>query len=194
MQSLLPANGENTQSAQNATTLNTALFQQIAAGDKEAFHMLYQETSKSVYVFLLSIVQNREDAEDLLQETFIRVRLHADQYEDQGKPLAWIFTIARNLALMRLRNLKRSSYQDFDTLQVAVDFSGIKDAEDRMVLTSAFEVLAEEERTIVLLHAASGFKHREISELLNKPLATVLSKYRRAIKKLQDELTKNGKE
>ena len=56
MQSLLPANGENTQSAQNATTLNTALFQQIAAGDKEAFHMLYQETSKSVYVFLLSIV------------------------------------------------------------------------------------------------------------------------------------------
>ena len=95
---------------------------------------------------------------------------------------------------MRLRNLKRSSYQDFDTLQVAVDFSGIKDAEDHMVLTSAFEVLAEEERTIVLLHAASGFKHREISELLNKPLATVLSKYRRAIKKLQDELTKNGKE
>ena len=194
MQSLLPGNGENTQSVPHAATLNTALFQQIASGDKEAFRMLYQETSKSVYVFLLSIVRNREDAEDLLLETFIRVRLHADQYEDQGKPLAWIFTIARNLALMRLRDLKKSSYQDFDTLQVAMDFSGINDAEDRMVLTSAFEVLGEEERIIVLLHAAEGFKHREIAQLLNKPLATVLSKYRRAIKKLQHELIKNGKE
>lgn len=191
MQSLLPGNGETTQSAQNAAALNTALFRHIAAGDKEAFQFLYKETYKSVYVFLLSIVQNREDAEDLLQETYIRVRLHADQYEEQGKPLAWIFTIARNLALMRLRDLKRFCCQDVASLQVSVQFSGIEDAEDRMVLISAFQVLAEEERTIVLLHAASGFKHREIAQILDKPLATVLSKYRRAIKKLQHELIKN---
>ena len=194
MQSLLPENGETRQSVDYATTIDTALFQRIASGDKEAFQLLYKETFQSVYVFLLSIVRNKEDAEDLLQETYIRVRLHADQYEDQGKPLAWIFTIARNLALMRLRNLKKASYQDFDTLQVAVDFSDITHAEDRIVLTSAFQVLGEEERTIVLLHAVSGFKHREIAQFLNKPLATVLSKYRRAIKKLQHELIKNGKE
>lgn len=191
MQSLLPGNGETAQSAQDVITLNTALFRNIAAGDKEAFQFLYKETSKSVYVFLLSIVQNREDAEDLLQETYIRVRLHADQYEEQGKPLAWIFTIAKNLALMRLRDLKRFGYQDFDALQVSVQFSGIENAEDRMVLIRAFQVLPEEERTIVLLHAASGFKHREIAQLLDKPLATILSKYRRAIKKLQHELKKN---
>lgn len=194
MQSLLPGNGETTQSTEQIIKVDTALFQRIADGNKEAFQFLYQETSQSVYVFLLSIVRNREDAEDLLQETFIRVRLHADRYEDQGKPLAWIFTIARNLALMRLRDLKKSSYQDFDTLQVSVDFSDINHAEDRMVLISAFQVLAEEERTIVLLHAVNGFKHREIAQLLDKPLATVLSKYRRAIKKLQHELMKNGKE
>ncbi len=194
MQSLLPGNGETTQSTEQIIEVDTALFQRIADGNKEAFQFLYQETSQSVYVFLLSIVRNREDAEDLLQETYIRVRLHADRYEDQGKPLAWIFTIARNLALMRLRDLKKSSYQDFDTLQVSVDFSDINHAEDRMVLISAFQVLAEEERTIVLLHAVNGFKHREIAQLLDKPLATVLSKYRRAIKKLQHELMKNGKE
>jgi len=107
MQSLLPDNGETTQSTQNAVTLDAALFQHIADGDKDAFQFLYKETSKSIYAFLLSIVQNREDAEDLLQETYIRIRLHADQYEDQGKPLAWMFTIARNLALMRLRDLKK---------------------------------------------------------------------------------------
>lgn len=191
MQSLLPDNGETTQSAQNAVTLDAALFQHIADGDKDAFQFLYKETSKSIYAFLLSIVQNREDAEDLLQETYIRIRLHADQYEDQGKPLAWMFTIARNLALMRLRDLKKSSYQDFETLQVPVDFTDINHAEDRMVLAAAFHVLTEEERTIVLLHAVSGFKHREIAQFLSKPLATVLSKYRRAIKKMQHELMKN---
>jgi len=53
-----------------------------------------------------------------------------------------------------------------------------------MVLAAAFHVLTEEERTIVLLHAVSGFKHREIAQFLSKPLATVLSKYRRAIKKI----------
>lgn len=193
MESLLPGNEEVMQSGQHPTTINTALFQNIVAGDKEAFHFLYQETFQSVYVFLLSIVQNKEDAEDILQETYIRVRLHADKYEDQGKPLAWIFTIARNLALMRLRDKKKSSYQDFDTLQIAIAHSDIEHAEDRMVLTSAFRVLTEEERTIVLLHAASGFKHREIAQLFNKPLATVLSKYRRAIKKLQQEMSRNGK-
>lgn len=194
MQSLLPDNGEEEQAVETANTANGALFQRIATGDKEAFRLLYEETSQSVYVFLLSIVRNREDAEDLLQETYIRVRLYADQYKDQGKPLAWIFTIARNLALMRLRELKKSSYQDFDELQVGADFSDINHVEDRIVLTSAFRVLREEERTIVLLHAVNGFKHREIAQLLNKPLATVLSKYRRAIKKLQHELMKNGKE
>lgn len=190
MQGLLLDNGETAQSTQCAATLDTALFQHIAAGDKEAFQFLYKETYKSIYTFLLSIVKNREEAEDLLQETYIRIRLHADQYKDQGKPLAWMFTIARNLAWMRLRDLKKSSYQDFETLQVPVDFSDINHAEDRMVLAVAFQVLTEEERTIVLLHAVSGFKHREIAQFLNKPLATVLSKYRRAIKKMQHELMK----
>lgn len=174
--------------------LNEALFQKISNGDKEAFRTLYLQTYRSVYGFLLSIVQNQEDAEDLLQETYIRVRLHADRYSDQGKPLAWIFTIARNLALMRLRENKRASYEDFDTLQICMDFHGIDNAEDRMVLETAFRILDQEERTIVLLHAVTGMKHREISELLSKPLATILSKYRRAIKKLQKELAKNGKE
>lgn len=180
--------------SESISLLDAVLFQQIADGNKDAFHRLYLETYKSIYAYLLSIVQNKEEAEDLLQETYIRVRLHASQYKDQGKPLAWMFTIARNLALMRLRELKKSSYQDFDDLKLAMNFNAIKNMEDRMVLKAAFQVLDEEERGIVLMHAVSGAKHREIASILNKPLATILSKYRRAIKKLQKELEKNGKE
>ena len=127
----------------HTTKLSASLFPKIAAGDKDAFRILYEETSKSIYVFLLSITKNKEEAEDLLQETFIRVRLHADQYKDQGKPLAWMFTIARNLALMRLRELSRTSYQSIEDLPISIDFSMIDHVEDRMVLSHAFQVLDE---------------------------------------------------
>ena len=57
-----------------------------------------------------------------------------------------------------------------------------------MVLKSALEILKEDERQIVLLHASAGLKHREIAVDLQMPLATVLSKYNRAIKKLKQYL------
>ena len=56
--------------------------------------------------------------------------------------------------------------------------------EDRHVLRAALSVLSEQERQVVMLHAVTGLKHREIAQLLELPLATVLSKYRRALKKL----------
>jgi RNA polymerase sigma-70 factor (ECF subfamily) len=75
-----------------------------------------------------------------------------------------------------------------------IGFSVIQNVEDRIVLEGAFQVLNDEERSIVLLHAVSGMKHKEIASILNKPLSTVLSKYNRAIKKLNQELSNNGKE
>lgn len=58
-------------------------------------------------------------------------------------------------------------------------------AENRMLLTALLEQLSDQEREIVVLHAQTGMKHREIAQILDLPLATVLSKYRRAIIKLQ---------
>ena len=65
------------------------------------------------------------------------------------------------------------------------------DHEDRMVLTSLLTVLSEEERQIVLLHSMTGLKHREIADLLEMKLSTVLSKYNRAIKKLRHAWKEN---
>lgn len=61
-------------------------------------------------------------------------------------------------------------------------------SEDRLILRTAMEALSDEERQIVALHALSGFRHREIAEVLELPLATVLSKYHRALKKLRSRL------
>lgn len=184
----MPFFSSSKEDSSDSSLITPSLFQQIADGDKEAFQLLFTQTSSSIYGFLLSIVRNREDAEDLLQETYIRVRLHAGKYSDQGKPLAWMFTIARNLALMRLRESKRSSYETIEDLNLQMDFSQLHNVEDRMVLNAAFHVLEEEERSIVLLHAVNGMKHKEISTILGKPLSTILSKYRRSIKKLKKEL------
>jgi len=72
-----------------------------------------------------------------------------------------------------------------ETGQVCLPLENLADA---MVLQSALEILKEEERQIVLLHASAGLKHREIASSLHMPLATVLSKYNRAVKKLKQYL------
>lgn len=165
--------------------LTEEIFFHISQGDNKAFANLYTNTYQAVYGFLLSILNNREEAEDVLQETYIKIRENASGYKHNGKPMAWIFTIARNLAYMKLRKRKRVSMLSIEDAENVVGFSDVTNAEERMVLEAAFRILNVEERQIVMLHAVSGLKHKEISQIMKKPLSTVLSKYNRAIKKLE---------
>lgn len=157
----------------------------IARGHTDAIGEIYELTKSAVYGYVLSILKNAQDAEDVLQDTYVKVCLNAESYHAQGKPLAWIFTIARNLALMKLRGQSRmTEIPEYEWEQIA---SGNQDfrSEDRIVLSAALTKISEEESQIVILHAVGGMKHREIAEWLGMPLATVLSKYHRAIRKLQ---------
>ncbi len=156
-----------------------------AAGDTEAFGELYQRTRGAVYAMTLSVVRNAHDAQDLTQDVFVRVWESSGQYHARGSPMAWILTIGRNLARMRLRQASRTgelSDEEWDAIPVdAPDVT----VEDRVLLQDALAALGAEERQILLLHASSGLKHREIAALLEMPIATVLSKYHRALKKLR---------
>ncbi len=157
----------------------------IARGHTDAIGEIYELTKSAVYGYALSILKNAQDAEDVLQDTYVKICLNAESYHAQGKPLAWIFTIARNLALMKLRGQSRmTEIPEYEWEQIA---SGNQDfrSEDRIVLSAALTKISEEESQIVILHAVGGMKHREIAEWLGMPLATVLSKYHRAIRKLQ---------
>lgn len=173
--------------------LNSGLFEKIALGEKEAFYLLYQQTKNAVYGFALSILRCREDAEDVMQETYLKIRENAWNYKDQGKPLAWILTITRNLAYMKLRESRKNSRTDISTLENVIEFSKVVDVEERVTLEKAFSVLNTEERQIVMLHAITGLKHKEIGEIIHKPLSTVLSKYNRALKKLEKELRERSR-
>ena len=140
------------------------LLKQVGTGDREAFRQLYQNTDRTVYSFILSIVKNPSDAEEILQETYLKVWTSASGYEaDVG-------------------------LDDLNQTEMGELCRQIENVADRMALMAALEILKEDERQIVILHASAGMKHREIAASLQMPLATVLSKYRRAMKKLEEYL------
>lgn len=162
-----------------------------ADGSEEAFHCLYESTARAVYGYILSFLKHPQDAEEVMQETYLKVWTLAGSYEPQGKPLAWIFTIARNLCLMRFRQQKHQADMSIYELEEREPGEVCRDIElapEKLVLLDALSKLKEEERQIVLLHEAGGLRHREIAVYLHLPLPTVLSKYRRAIKKMAGEL------
>lgn len=118
-----------------------------------------------------------------MQDTFLKVYSNAGSYTAKGKPMAWILTIARNLSLMKFRSKVHEDIDD-DQYHTAYDVPHIH-SENKMLVDHLLNKLSEEEREIVMLHAMSELKHREIADLMSLPLSTVLSKYNRAIAKLR---------
>ncbi len=175
-----------------SSTVDDALIGRIADGDMEAFRQFYESASGSIYGFALSITKNAQDAEDVLQDTFLTVHRSAAGYRPMGKPMAWILTIARNHARMRLRGSGKTT--EYEELRLSSDeaLARIESVENRLLIRELMTALDSEERQIVMLHAASGLKNREIADLLELPLNTVLSKYHRAIKKLRGKAKEEG--
>lgn len=171
--------------AAGKTDIDEALMARIAQGDREALSTLYYQTQRPVFAFALSILRNRQNAEDVLHDTYIKVWDHAAAYRAQGKPMAWLLTITRNLCLMKLREHRNRDVPLDEQFYVHTADSPVASQLDRIVLEHAMASLPEADRQIVTLHALSGLKHREIAQLLQLPISTVLSKYRRALKKLE---------
>ncbi len=159
-----------------------------AGGDREAFARLYRAAASPVYAYALSMLKNRQDAEDALHDCFVKVYQAAGSYDSRNKPMAWIMTIARNLCLRTLQlRCYTADIPDEDWESCLRQQEGLGN-EERLIVQACMHCLKEQERQILLLHAVAGFKHREIAAFLNMPLATVLSKYSRAAKKLKSIL------
>lgn len=164
----------------------------IGSGDKDALGELYTRTSAAVYSFALSMVKSPHDAEDILHDSYLSIHSAAAFYRPNGKPMAWIMTIAKNHSLMHLRERGRTADLPDEEWESFLADEDRLTHEDRIVLRQCLTFLSEEELEIVTLKAIAGFRHREISELLQLPLPTVLSKYNRAIKKLRNILEKEN--
>ncbi len=163
-----------------------------AEGERErALEQLYDAVRVPVFAYALSLLRHRQDAEDVLHDTVLAVWQSAGSYESRGKPMAWILTIAKNLARMKLRERSHGSDTPMEDIEAALPAEE-SNPEDAAILRICLRELTEEEREILLLHAVSGLRHREIAGLLDKPLSTVLSKYSRALKKMRAILESGG--
>lgn len=120
-----------------------------------------------------------------MQETYLKIRASAHLYEPRGKPMAWVFTVARNIAYMHIRRNQSNRV----VANPEKDLNGVLaeklNISERIALQTVLKELDEEERSIILLHAVSGYKHHEIASYLGIPLATALSKYHRGLKKMR---------
>ncbi len=159
------------------------LLLRVGQGEREAFARLYSLTRGAVYAMALSLLRDAQEAQDVAQDVFIKVWESAPGYRSQGSPMAWLLTVARNLARSRLRRSGRQVELDEEEWNAIPAQVPDVSPEDRQVLQEALAGLEAAERQIILLHAVTGLKHREIAALLELPLSTVLSKYHRGLKK-----------
>ena len=89
------------------TEIDESLLIRLKNDDAEAFRALYEQASSAVFGYAFSVLKNYEAARDVMQDTFVKIRAAAHLYEPQGKPMAWIMTITRNLCNMKFRQNTR---------------------------------------------------------------------------------------
>lgn len=166
------------------------LLKRIGQGDECAFEKLYCETKRGVYAFLFTYLNEPSDCEDALQTVYLKIRTNIARYMPGTNGLAWILQIAKNTALNEIRARKtRLSAAAFENNEEnAFDLFSERDS----VRSAIKRALDEEESRIVVLHVVLGYKHREIAGMLEMPLGTVTSKYKRAVAKLKKEIKEDA--
>ncbi|SRR5216683_7303985 len=176
------------------------------SGDLEALEALYRAFETPVYNLALRVLRRPEDAEDVLQETFLEVVRSIKQYRGEGHLWGWIRQIATSKALMRIRHDK---VRETDELHEdsAVRAAGASDMAGagamggaagmspgavpaRIDLERAFEQLSETSRAVVWLHDVEGYTHEEIAEQMGKTVSFSKSQLARAhvrLRRMLDE-------
>ena len=171
-----------------------SLLQRIAARDTAALAELYDRHSRLVFGLVLRIVGDRGEAEEILQEAFVRVWTRTDRYEARmGGPLPWIVRVARNCAIDRLRARRvRAAVHapgiDVAALEAATPATGIQspeaavlDAESKQTLTDALAGLPAEQRQLIEAAFFEGYTHSELAERFALPLGTVKTRIRNGL-------------
>jgi RNA polymerase sigma-70 factor (ECF subfamily) len=178
------------------------ILQRARQHDPAALQSLVDRYAGRVYGLLYRLTGRPDAAEELVQETFLRVVRTIEQYEHAGRFEAWLFRIAANLARDRFRKRKRRGETvSLDQTphpgtprvdELAGDSRDpaqqVVAAEERARLEAALQRLNDPEREILLLRHHGELSFREIAELLDIPLGTALARAHRALKRLRAEL------
>jgi RNA polymerase sigma-70 factor (ECF subfamily) len=167
-----------------------SLLQRIAARDTDALAELYDHHSRLLFGLILRIVRDRGDAEEILQEAFVRVWTRAETYDMRMVgPLPWMVRVARNCALDRLRARRVRAAVHAPAIDEAVveaaPATGIQtpeaavlEAERQRTLTGALAGLPAEQRQLIEAAFFEGCTHSELAQRFGLPLGTVKTRIR----------------
>ena len=182
----------------------STLVAQAREGDARAFGELVRRYEGKIFRLALHVTQNREDAEDVLQETFLKAYEHLDQFKGDSKFYTWIVRIAVNQSLMKLRRRKTDKSVSLDeaidtgedtiTREVA---AWDEDPEQRFsreelgeILDTAVESLEPAYRSVFVLRDIEELSTEETAEALNLSVPAVKSRLLRARLQLREKLTR----
>jgi RNA polymerase sigma-70 factor (ECF subfamily) len=166
------------------------LIARVALGDRDAFRRVYERTSAKLFGVCLRIMKDRGDAEEVLQETYVRVWSHAQRYaQAKASPITWMVTIARNLAIDRLRARKTPTA----TMDAALDLPDdtpsaehrLAAADERSRLEDCLGQLDDESRLVVRGAFFGEVTYEHLAKSEGIPLGTVKSRIRRSLMKLR---------
>ena len=177
------------------------------SGDLEALEALYRAFETPVYNLALRVLRRPEDAEDVLQETFLEVVRSIKQYRGEGHLWGWIRQIATSKALMRIRHDRVRETEEFHEESGAGAGAGAGEVAGvgvmagsggmspgavpaQIDLERAFEQLSETSRAVVWLHDVEGYTHEEIAERMGKTVSFSKSQLARAhvrLRRMLDE-------
>lgn len=178
------------------------LVERAKQGDKKALSHLVNTYSERIYNLALRILRNREEAEDILQETFITAFEKLNGFDGRSSFFTWIYRIATNASLMRLRKKKLvfqqisddPDFQESVESRVFIDWSqdpslNLFDKETKNKLDSAINKLSDIYRSVFVLRDIEGLSIKETSAILNISEENVKIRLRRARQFLRDNLS-----
>src|SRR5437773_3785595 len=172
-----------------ALAVPDVLVARAKAGDQAALEALFRAFETPVYNLARRIMRTPEDAEDVLQETFLEVVRSIGQYRGEGHLWGWIRRIAATKALMRIRRDHLRAAEPLDDEPAGRPGSQVGANID---LERAFEQLSDTSRSVVWLHDVEGYTHEEIAELMGKSVSFSKSQLARAHARLRRMLDAEG--
>jgi len=180
------------------TDLEVFLLQRTGQGDRGSFQQLYERFSGVLFSTALSVLNNQQAAEDVLQDVFVAIWEKAPLYDSvRGKPLAWAVTLTRYKAIDRLRSIRRKGLlQDrieqetkiFEEHTGSTSLDEVDSAEKSRLVRDAIRHLSSTQREAIDLAFFAGLTQAEIAKKLHQPLGTVKARIRRGMMKLKEIL------
>lgn len=164
------------------------IIRQLKSGNMDFFDDFYELTKKQVYVAIINIIKNKTICEDIMQDTYLKFLNNIHKYKDKTNVIAFIVTIARNLAINEYNKNKKEVHYDLSLYEEEI----VSKTEETPLLDLVYETLSGIELEVFILHVIDDLKHREIAKIMKKPLGTITWIYNKALKKMKKKVGENN--